>query len=257
MQCFAFLVLPFEKYFYKQKLKEIHMKKQETFSIRFFARKSRGSKENQSPISVRITVNSSRVEISLGKDVPDEIWHEKLQKCKGQTKEARQINEYLELTTFKINEIRHRLIIEGKEITADLLKTRYKGLPDADEVHKPTILELYELHNVKLKELINIDIAHATYKRHMTSKSHVATFVKYQYGQDDLELDMIDYKFLYNLEHYFKTVKKCNHNSTMKYIKNFGKVIRLGLAEGFMVKNPFDKFKLTYRTVPRDILTIE
>jgi site-specific recombinase XerD len=43
----------------------------------------------------------------------------------------------------------------------------------------------------------------------------------------------------------------------MKYIKNLGKVIRLGLAEGYMSKNPFDKFKLTYKTVQRDILTIE
>jgi site-specific recombinase XerD len=43
----------------------------------------------------------------------------------------------------------------------------------------------------------------------------------------------------------------------MKYIKNLGKVIRLGLAEGYMTKNPFDKFKLTYKTVQRDILTIE
>lgn len=233
------------------------MKKQETFSIRFFARKSRGAKENQSPISVRVTVNSSRVEISLGKNVPDGIWHEKLQKCKGQTKEARQINEFLELTTFKINEIRHRLIIEGKETSADLIKTRYKGLPDPGEIHKPTILQLYETHNNKLKELIDIDIAPATYKRHGTSKSHVATFIKYQYGQDDLELDRIDFKFLSDYEHYFKTIRKCNHNSTMKYIKNLGKVIRLGLAEGYMTRNPFDKFKLTYKTVRRDILTIE
>lgn len=233
------------------------MKKQETFSIRFFARKSRGAKENQSPISVRVTVNNSRVEISLAKNVPDEIWLEKLQKCKGQTKEFKQINDFLELTTFKINEIRHRLIIEGKVLTADLLKTRYKGMPDADEIHQPTILELYEIHNKKLKELIDIDIAQATYKRHNTSKSHVATFIKYQFGKDDLELDQIDYKFLSDYEHYFKTVRKCNHNSTMKYIKNLGKVIRLGLAEDYMTKNPFDKFRLTYKTVQRDILTIE
>ena len=233
------------------------MKKQETFSVRFFVRKSRVTNEEFGPLFVRITVNSSRIEISLGKSVATEIWHEKLQKCKGQTKEAKQINDFLELTTFKINEIRHRLIIEGKEITADLLKTRYKGLPDADEIHKPTILELYDIHNTKLKELIDIDIAQATYKRHNTSKSHVETFIKYQYGQKDLELDRIDYKFLNDYEHYFKVVRKCNHNSTMKYIKNLGKVIRMGLAEGYMTKNPFDKFKLTYKTVQRDILTIE
>lgn len=153
------------------------MKKKETFSIRFFARKSRGAKQYQSPLCARITVNTERIEISLGKDVPDEIWHEKLQKCKGQSKEARLINDYLELTTFKINEIRHRLIIEGKDITADLIKTRYKGMPDADEIHNPSVLELYEIHNNKLKELIDIDIAKATYQRHTTSKSHVAAFI--------------------------------------------------------------------------------
>jgi hypothetical protein len=41
LQCFAFRVLPLLKYFYKQKFKVFTMKKQETFSIRFFVRKSR------------------------------------------------------------------------------------------------------------------------------------------------------------------------------------------------------------------------
>lgn len=233
------------------------MKKQETFSVRFFIRKSRVTDEEFGPLFVRITVNSSRIEISLGRSVATEIWHEKLQKCKGQTKEAKQINDFLELTTFKINEIRNRLIIEAKEITADLLRSRYKGLPDPGEIHKPTVLKLYDVHNNRLKDLIDIEISPATYKRHNTSKSHVAAFIKYQYGQDDLELDRIDFKFLCDYELYFKVVRKCNHNSTMKYIKNLGKVIRLGLAEGYTTRNPFDKFKLTYKTVQRDILTIE
>ena len=233
------------------------MKKQETFSIRFFARKGKSVKTDESPLSMRITVNGERIEMSLSRYVIDRLWHEKLQKCEGNSKEAKAINGFIEATTFRLNDIRQRLIIEGKEISADLIKTRYKGLPDADEIHKPTILELYEIHNRKLKELVDIDIAQATYKRHNTSKSHVATFIKYHFGQDDLELDRIDYKFLNDYEHYFKVVRKCNHNSTMKYIKNLGKVIRLGLAEGFMTKNPFDKFKLTYKAVQRDILTIE
>jgi len=232
------------------------MKKQETFSIRFFARKGKSVKTDESPLSMRITVNGERIEMSLSRYVIDHLWHEKLQKCEGNSKEAKAINGFIEATTFRLNDIRQRLIIEGKVISADLIKTRYKGLPDADEIHKPTILELYEIHNNKLKELIDIDIAEATHKRHRTSKSHVAAFIKYQYGKDDLDLDQIDYKFLTDYEHYFKVVRKCNHNSTMKYIKNLGKVIRGGLAEGFMTKNPFDKFRLTYKTVQRDILII-
>ncbi len=70
------------------------MKKQETFSVRFFVRKSRVTNEEFGPLFVRITINSSRIEISLGKSVATEIWHEKLQKCKGKSNEARLINDY-------------------------------------------------------------------------------------------------------------------------------------------------------------------
>lgn len=40
------------------------MKKQETFSVRFFVRKSRVTNDEFGPLFVRITVNSSRIEIS-------------------------------------------------------------------------------------------------------------------------------------------------------------------------------------------------
>lgn len=40
MQRFAFQALPLLRYFYKQKLKDSTMKKQETFAIRFFAKKT-------------------------------------------------------------------------------------------------------------------------------------------------------------------------------------------------------------------------
>jgi site-specific recombinase XerD len=233
------------------------MKKQETYAVRFVLRNSKVAQNEKSSLSVRVTVNAQRVEMSLGWYLTESLWDEKMQKCKGMTREAKGTNGFIDATLFRLSDIRQRLIIEGKGVTADFIKARYKGLPDPDEIPNPTILELYEIHNNKLKELIDIDIAKATYKRHTTSKSHIKAFIKYQYGKDDLELDRIDYKFLKDYEHYFKVVRKCNHNSTMKYIKNLGKVIRLGLAEGYMTKNPFDKFKLTYKTVQRDILTIE
>ncbi|HSH20647.1 MAG TPA: Arm DNA-binding domain-containing protein, partial [Draconibacterium sp.] len=113
------------------------MKKQETFSIRFFDRKSRVTKQQYGPLFVRITVNANRLEISLSKTVSNEIWHEKLQKCKGNSKEAKATNDFLEATIFRLNDIRQRLIIEGKEITADFIKARYKGLPDPDEIQNP------------------------------------------------------------------------------------------------------------------------
>jgi integrase len=207
---------------------------------------------------VRITVNASRIEISLSRSVPNDIWHEKLQKCKGNSKEAKAINGFLETTIFRLNEIRQRLIIEGKEVTADFIKARYKSLPDPDEIQNPKVLELYDEHNRKFKELIGTNKhSKSTYNRHLTSRSHVAAFIKHQYGKEDLHWEKVNFSFLNNFEHYFKAVRKCNHNSTMKYIKNLGKVIRLAVGEGYLSLNPFDKFKLSFETVTRVFLTQE
>jgi len=233
------------------------MKKLETFSVRFMTRASKNTQNSNERLYARITVAGERTEVSLGQDIASGLFDQNAQRCLKSSKEARLANDFLETVKYKLNDYRKELMLDGNEITADSLKRKYMGIPLNDEIYTPTILELYEIHNSKMKELVDIDIAKATYKRHSTSKSHVASFIKYQFGQDDLELDRIDFRFLSDYEHYFKIVKKCNHNSTMKYIKNLGKVIRLGLAEGYMTRNPFDKFKLTYKTVQRDILTIE
>lgn len=231
------------------------MKTQSTFSLRFFARKSRGVKNDYSPLFLRVTINSKRLELTLGKEVPNDLWNEKLQRCEGPTRVAKSINEYLENIRFKATSIRSSLILEGKEVSIEFFKSRYKGESDPDQIPIPTLLELYEEHNQKLKELIGIDIAAATHKRHQTSKIHVERFIKYKYGKNDLPIDQLDYKFLSAYEHYFKTIRKCNHNSTMKYIKNLGKVIRLALAEGYINQNPLDRLKMTYQTVDREILS--
>jgi hypothetical protein len=65
------------------------MKKQETFAVRFVVRKNKGSKSDKLPLYVRVTVNAQRVEMSLGWYVTENIWDEKMQKCKGSTREAK------------------------------------------------------------------------------------------------------------------------------------------------------------------------
>ena len=234
------------------------MKKQETYAVRFVARKNKATQNEKSSLSVRVTVNAQRVEMSLGWYVTENIWDEKMQKCKGCTREAKGTNGFIDATIFRLTDIRQRLIIEGKEITADFIKARYKGLPDPDEIINPKILELYDEHNRRFKELIGTNKHSAsTYQRHLTSRSHVKEFVKKVYKKEDLSFEQVDYKFLNDFEHYLKSVRKCNHNSTMKYIKNAGKVINLAFAEGYLERNPFSKFKLSYETVERVILTQE
>jgi site-specific recombinase XerD len=234
------------------------MAKHATFSVIFVPRAKKNTEQKREKLYARITVDSRRVEMSLSRDLSSGLFDPKAQRCLRGSSESKQINDFLSIVNSDLNEIRKKLMLEGKEITADLIKARYKGLPDPDDIPDLTVLELYDYHYLKFKELIGTkDHSPSTYQRHLTSKGHVAAFIQHQYGREDLTWEKVDFSFLSNFEHYFKAVRKCNHNSSMKYIKNLGKIIRLAIGEGYLTKDPFDRFKLTYEQVDREILSQE
>lgn len=232
------------------------MKEEVNFKVRFFARKSRGRKTGNYILLVRVTVNSKRVEISLKKEVPIDLWDEKMQCLKGRSQSASRFNSYLDKIKMRFNLIEQQLLFENKKPTAELVKARYNGDPDPDEETIPTLLELYDEHNRRFQELIGTrNHSESTYKRHLTSRTHVAAFVLDHFNQEDIEWKLVNPNFLNEYEHWLKLKKGCNHNSSMKYIVNFGKVIRLAYAEGYLDRNPLERFKITLEKVVRNVLS--
>jgi hypothetical protein len=74
------------------------MKKQETYSVRNVLRNSKVAQNDKSSLSVRVTVNAQRVEMSLGWYLTESLWDEKMQKCKGMTREAKGTNGFIDAT---------------------------------------------------------------------------------------------------------------------------------------------------------------
>lgn len=74
-----------------------------------------------------------------------------------------------------------------------------------------------------IEERVGVDYAEATYRRYETTLMHTKEYLKHQYNKKDIELTELKYEFMENFEHYFKTVRKCNHNSTVKYLQYFVK----------------------------------
>ena len=56
-------------------------------------------------------------------------------------------------------------------------------------------------------------------------------------------------------EFYLKSVHKCNQNTTAKYIKNFGKIVRICLANGWIERDPFINYKCKIVEVERAFLS--
>jgi len=49
--------------------------------------------------------------------------------------------------------------------------------------------------------------------------------------------------FINDFEFCLKTTRKFAHNTATKYLKNFKKIIRIALANGWLKKDPFEHIK--------------
>lgn len=224
-----------------------------TLNISFLIRRNRTNKHGEAPIYMRISVDQERVEMVTGRYINPLSWNGKLNKAFPKKKGGVQINQFLDALKNGIYDHHTEMVKNGEDINAKKLKARFLGI---DEDRK-TLLEIFEYHNNQISELVGISYSPATLQRYVTTLDHLKNFLKHKYNLKDISLHRIKYSFIIDLEHYLKTVRKCNNNTTYKYIKNFKKIILLAIKNEWLNKDPFAKYKSTLVEVKREYLTKE
>ncbi|MFD2555443.1 site-specific integrase [Sphingobacterium tabacisoli] len=223
-------------------------------TVYIYARASKANAAGQHPIYVRITIQGKRTEFSTRKFIHPTKWDQKTMKIKGSTEEARSINNYLESIKNKLTQTQVILEYQSVNITLDNFMNAYQGKSIKRE---RTLIPIFQDHNKKLKALIGIDYSEGTYERYETSLKHTQNYIKHQYGTDDIAIDKIDHAFVTGYDFYLRTEKDCSNNTTVKYIKNFKKIIRICLANGWLTQDPCLNYKVKLQEVERNVLTQE
>ena len=220
-------------------------------TLHFYAKSTKSNSAGQFPIYVRLTVNGKRLEFSTKKFVEPSKWSSEMTKMKGQSEEARSLNEYLDLMKSKVFDIQMGLIHRNEEITIEVFKNILNGTKERQRL----LIPIFEEHNNKIKELIGIEYAPGTYERYKTSLKHTKDFLNWKYSISDIDITKIDYAFITDYEFYLRSVRKCANNTAVKYIKNFNKIIKLCLANDWLDKNPFANYKSKVKEVERVYLS--
>lgn len=222
-------------------------------SILFYVRSSKSSKNGLVPIYQRITINGVRIELSTSKFVDKSKWNSSAGKIKGMSEEARIINSYLDVLKMKVYETEKWMVNNNEDINAQSFKNKLLGVEDSQR--KLTVI--FEDHNRKMKELVGREFSINTYKKYETSLSHTKEFIKYQYKLDDISIKQVGIAFINDFDYYLRNIKNCNNNSTIKYIRNFGKIIKQSYVNGWIEKDPFLKYTGKVREVEREFLSQE
>jgi hypothetical protein len=223
------------------------------FSIHFHLIYSKTNNKGLAPIYLRLTVNNKRIEYSITRRIEPKFWSSKSQKIMGTNREAVEINNHIDNLKHKLYKIHQRLTDEDEFISAKSMMDILKG--GGKKVR--FMLEVFREHNEKTDLLAGKDISVSTAKRYWTCYDHVKQFIEEEYKLEEYKLKNIDYRFITKFEFFLKTTRKCNHNSALKYINNFKKIIRIALANQWMDVDPFYNFKVKFEAVEREFLTAE
>ncbi len=226
----------------------------QTISVKFFARKDRAKEDGLVPVFMRIGIGIKRINIITKIYVKPADWSVQNCKLKTNNEESRRINKMLEGFKLKAFDLQRELMTEGKEISLENIKAKWYGT--STERHR-MLMEVFRQHNEQMKALINQEFSPLTFERYETSYRHTQEFMKWKYQVEDIDIKQLNYEFISDYEFWLKSKRKCDHNTTVKYLSNFKKIVHICIKHGWLDKDPFVGFKMTKREVERPFLVEE
>lgn len=210
-------------------------------SILFYLKRAKNQTEHKPiPIYVRITVDNCRSEISTGRDLNlGMTWNSAAGRVEKYSPDAKLLNAYLDSIQMKLHEAHRQLLDSGELITAEAIKNKYTGKGE-----KPRLLtKIFEQHNKQMESLIGREFARGTLVNFQTALKHLKGFLFWKFHQSEMDVRRVNHAFIADYDYYLRAVAKLSNNVAVKNIRNFGKIIRICLASGWLQTNPFLNYK--------------
>ena len=222
-----------------------------TFSLLFYIRRDKLNKRGEAPVFMRLTINGERADASIKRFIEPHAWNSEKGKANEKCRGGKDLNLYLDAISANILQIQRDFELDKKEMSAQIILNRYLGKDQSD---RHTLMEVFHAHNKKCRALIGINFAPDTVLRYETCLRLTEEFMRNTYKKEDCYLDEVTKQFVEEFEFYLKTVRKCCHNTTTKYLANFKKIVRIALANGWMKKDPFAQIRFHLDEVEREFL---
>lgn len=104
---------------------------------------------------------------------------------------------------------------------------------------------------------VGVQVTYSTYERYKTCFKHTHEFIKKEYKAKDVLISEVNRRFYDRFEYYLKKDKKCAHNTTVKYIRNFNKIVRVAVENAWILKTPYKEIGYRLEEIDKPYLTQE
>ncbi|MBL7910545.1 MAG: site-specific integrase [Bacteroidia bacterium] len=230
------------------------MKTNNSFGVLFYL-KMQKQKDGAAPVSVRISVDSVRAEISLKQRVQIDKWNKDKEAVLMNDQFSKDLNLHINQVRARIFEIYRGMQLDKCLITAEAIKNSFLGRDEKEH----TLLGIIQYHNDTMKDTL----AWGTAKNYYTTQKYVIEFLKVKLKTSDMYLRELNYKFLIDFDVFLRNhvpgenQKPCTNNTVMKHIERFRKIITMAIKNEWLKTDPFMKFKPTFIKKDRGFLTEE
>lgn len=220
-------------------------------NILFYPKKSERNDVGMVMLYARITINGKRGEFSLGRRIDEQRWDSRGGKLRGTTTEVSNFNRFLDNVKNRLYDIYDSLLKEREDISATIIKNIYLG----KEGKEYMLLEIFQEHNDEIESLLGKGFTKGTLQRYKAAYKHVSAYIIQNYHRNDIPVRRVDHKFITGLEFFLKSQRNCEHNTAIKYVVNFKKIMRIALANEWITKDPFFHWKASWKTKEKQYLT--
>ncbi|WP_118976363.1 Arm DNA-binding domain-containing protein [Taibaiella koreensis] len=166
------------------------MKVNEKLSMLLILEKSKTSKDGKVPITVRLTVDSKRAEMSLGHKVNPEMWNQEAGIAIGSSIDSRQINGTIDRVKAKLRQHYDLLAAQHDYVSAEMVKASYQNKKKPDETK--SLLQTIDFMIEKMEKKVEKQkLAKGTLSRWRTTRSKLLAFLNFEYKINDIKLEQI------------------------------------------------------------------
>jgi hypothetical protein len=218
-----------------------------TYTLLFYLKKPKNYVDGKMPIYMRFTIDRQRIEIATKRDCEPDKWNASSGRKVGQKEDVRALNAFLDSLQTKVYEAQRNLVDAGKPVTANSIKDILTGVADRPRM----IMGIFKEHNDEMLALVGKDFTRGTYNRYEAAMRNVQEFLLYKYKVKDVSLDKLDYGLISAYAFYLKHKRNISHNTTMKYLVYFKKIVLICVKNGWIVRDPFFAFSMAKQEVDR------
>ncbi|MCC8035282.1 MAG: site-specific integrase [Rikenellaceae bacterium] len=208
--------------------------KQQMMNVLVYIIKTRKLKNGECPVLLRVTVDGAWSDIRINRSVKEEIWDAKLGMCRGKSREANELNEYIRSLHTRLYEIHRNMVLYNEYFTPELLLKKLFNKEAAK-----TVLQFFKEHNEECRLRIGRDYAYSTINRYDNCYKSLEAVIKKEFGKSDITFTEFNSQLVHKYELYLTVDKQLSLNTLVRYMKVIKKISNLALAAGLLRSDPF------------------